>query len=133
MFFLIFTPWPSTKILADPGLEPALVEPISFTFSALTTMPFVLGSDDCPEPTITVSSEIEPIYGDTVSNGCQVPNLHPMPHWQVVLGAIAIGILLSPKRDFHFVFKGNSPFIKHLLLCEKSHSGEALSPRKSTV
>ena len=21
MFFLIFTPWPSTKILADPGLE----------------------------------------------------------------------------------------------------------------
>ena len=32
MFFAIFTPWPSTKILADPGLEPALVEPISFTF-----------------------------------------------------------------------------------------------------
>ena len=44
MFFLIFTPWPSTKILADPGLEPALVEPISFTFPALTTMPFALGS-----------------------------------------------------------------------------------------
>ena len=44
MFFLIFTPWPSTKILADPGLEPALVEPISFTFPALTTMPFLLGS-----------------------------------------------------------------------------------------
>ena len=34
LFFLIFTPWPSTKILADPGLEPALVEPISFTFPA---------------------------------------------------------------------------------------------------
>ena len=30
MFFLIFTPWPSTKILADSGLGPALVEPISF-------------------------------------------------------------------------------------------------------
>ena len=45
MFFFIFTPWPSTKILADPGLEPALAETISFTFPALTTMPFVLGSN----------------------------------------------------------------------------------------
>ena len=84
-------------------------------------------------PSITVSSEIEPYYRDLISTLFQVLILHPLPHWQVVLGAIAIWFLLSPKWDFHFVFKGISHLNKHLLLCEKSHSGEALSPRISTV
>ena len=64
MFFLIFTPWPSTKILADPGLEPALVEPISFTFPALTTMPFVLGYLQCHCPSwkkFLQNTEFEPV------------------------------------------------------------------------
>ena len=48
-------------------------------------------------PSITVSSEIEPYYRDPVSTLFQVLILHPLPHWQVVLGAIAYWDVLSPK------------------------------------
>ena len=82
---------------------------------------------------VKLPGESVPIYLDTVSIDVQVPILQPVPHWQVLLGKIAIRIVLSPKRDFQFLFKGISPLNKHLLLCETSLTGEALSPRNSFV
>ena len=91
----------------------ALVETAGQTdhnFLSWTSRRILLSSDGCPEPSITVSSEIEPIYRDPASIDVLVPILQPVPHWQVVLGAIAIWFVLSPKWDFQFVFKGNFPF-----------------------
>ena len=56
----------------------ALVETAGQTdqnFLSWTHGRILLSSDGCPEPSITVSSEIEPIYRDPVSIGCQVPKL----------------------------------------------------------
>ena len=129
--------WPiSGLIMFQLLISCALVETAGQTdqnFLSWAHGRILLSSDGCPEPSITVSSEIEPIYRDPVSIDVLVPILHPKPHWQVVLGAIAIWFVLSPKRDFQFLFKGLTPLNKHLLLCETSHSGEALSPRNSTV